>query len=254
MPALGEVLERLYTAWDNLGSAQGTMRLRSDLRRTHQAFEAWRQGSVPGSVQLLRTSVTDRDSSSVAASMDDSEPNIVESVFCFWMTKPWRWRVETSVIEQGQISAPREILVINGATWWTWTTDGGVYTNAGAAYPEQLQHSGVDHALLVMLDPAPLLGTLHMRVDGSAAALRRHGDLVTATARNPQMEPGLWPGAEGYRLLVDGQHGILLRAEAQQAGDTYAESWFSNLALDQMIPEERFVFEAPPSAQIHYRR
>ena len=254
MPALGEVLERLYTAWDNLSSVQGTMRLRSDLQRTHQAFEAWQHGSVPGSVQVLRTSVTDRDSSSVAESVDDSEPNIVESVFCFWMTKPWRWRVETSVIEQGQMSALREILVINGATWWTWTTDGGVYTNARAAHPEQLQHSGVDHALLVMLDPAPLLGTLRMRIDGSAAALGRQGDLVTATARNPQMDSGLWPGAEGYKLLVDRQHGILLRAEAYQAGDNYAETAFSDLALDQVIPEERFVFEAPPGTRTYYRR
>jgi outer membrane lipoprotein-sorting protein len=252
MPALGEVLERLHTAWDHLSSAQGTMRLWCDLQRTHDAFEIWRLGFHPASVEVLNAPVADRDTSPKVESSDDSRSGIYEQVFRFWMAKPWHWRVESLAVAPGQLSEPREILVINGTIWWTWTAGNDVHTNARAPHPEQREHSGVDRALLVMLDPAPLVGTLQLHVDGSAEALGLQGDLVDGIARNSQIDPGLWPGADQYRLLVDRQHGILLRAEALQDGNTYAATTFTDLAIDQAIPEERFVFEVPSRVRVHY--
>lgn len=249
MPALGEVLERLHTAWDHLSSAEGTMRSWHDPRRTEQAFGIWRQGFAPGSVQALDGAAAASD----AEAGDTAEPAVVEAVFRFWMVKPWRWRVETCALINGALTEPREVMVINGPVWWTWTSDGGVYTNARAAHPEQRAHSGVDRALLVMLDPAPLAGTLRMRVGAEADVRGRPCDVVDCTVRNPQTDPGLWPGAEHYTLLVDRQHGILLQAQALQAGSAYAETVFTDLALDQPIPDDRFVFEAPPGVRVHYR-
>lgn len=254
MPALGEVLERLHTAWNHLSSAQGIMRLRCDLQRTHDAFEVWRLGVHPGGVQVLHTPVADRDTSPKVESVDGPRSGISEQDIRFWMAKPWHWRVESLAVTQGQVVEPREVIVINGAIWWTWTAGNDVHTNARASHPEQREHSGVDRALLVMLDPAPLVGTLHLQVGGSAESLGRQGDVVDGSTRNSQIDPGLWPGADQYRLLVDRQYGILLRAEALQEGNTYAETTFTDLAIDQAIPAERFVFEAPRNVRVHYHR
>lgn len=254
MPALGEVLERLHTAWDHLNSARGTMRLRYDPERTHRAFEVWRQGGATDSVRALHAAMTDRETAPATPSGDGAPPNAREEVFRFWMVKPWHWRVEILAVEQEQVTHPREVMVINEAIWWTWTGGSDAHTNARDAQPEQREHSGVDRALLVMLDPAALVGTLRMSVDDSADALGRHGIVVSCSARNPQVDPGLWPGADQYRLLIDRRHGILLRAEALQAEDTYAETAFTDLALDEAIPDERFAFEVPPGVRVHYHR
>lgn len=48
MQSLGEVLERLHTAWDRVHSAQGTMRFWYEPQRTRRAYEAWRHASPPG--------------------------------------------------------------------------------------------------------------------------------------------------------------------------------------------------------------
>jgi hypothetical protein len=54
MQSLGDVLERLHTAWDRLNSVQGTMRFWYEPQRTRSAYEVWRHGSAPGSIEPLR--------------------------------------------------------------------------------------------------------------------------------------------------------------------------------------------------------
>lgn len=187
MPSLGEILENLHTAWDRLQSAQGTMHLWYEPERTRRAYESWRHASSPGSIQPLRESAT-HDGASLADAQIGAP---VEEYFNFWVAKPWRWRVERSVVEGGgQVGEPRSVFVINDAVWWSWTVDDHVHTNARAAHPEEREHSGVDRALLVMLDPAPLLGTLRMHTAGSAEELGRQCDVVQGTARDSQIDPG----------------------------------------------------------------
>lgn len=255
MQSLGEVLERLHTAWDRLHSAQGTMRLWYEPQRTRRAYEAWRHASPPGSIEPLHAAGARADASPAAEPADTLRAEAVEQYYRFWTTKPWRWRVERLEADsRGPVSTPREIFVINGAVWWSWSQDEKhkVHTNARAAHPEQRAHSGVDRALLVMLDPAPLLGTLRLHVAGSAEELGRQAAVVQGTVRDPQPDPGLWPGADLYTLLVESQHGILLRAEALLAGEVNAGTAFTELVLDQPIPEERFVLEVPRGARVRY--
>ncbi|HZC79186.1 MAG TPA: hypothetical protein VE258_15645 [Ktedonobacterales bacterium] len=255
MPSLGDVLEWLHTAWDRLQSAQGSMRLWYEPLRTRRAYEAWRHASPPGSIAPLRAAGARGDASPAAEPADTLREEAVEQYYRFWMAKPWRWRVERPGADsRGRLSEPHEIIVINGAVWWSWTQDEQhtVHTNARAAHPEEHTHSGVDRGLLVMLDPAPLLGTLRMHLAGSAEELGRQADVVQGTVRDPQPDPGLWPGADQYRLLVDRQYGILLRAEALLAGEVYAGTAFTELVLDRPIPEERFVLQVPRGARVHY--
>src|SRR5260370_16293207 len=127
------------------------------------------------------------------------------------MAKPWHWRIERLRADsRGQLSELHEIMVINGAVWWVWIQDEQhkVHPNARAAHPEQRAHNGVDRALLVMLDPAPLLGTLRLHVAGSAEELGRQADVVQGTVRDPHPHPALWPGADPYTPLVGKQYGI----------------------------------------------
>ncbi len=255
MQSLGDVLERLHTAWDRLNSAQGTMRFWHEPRRARRAYEAWRHASPPGSIEPLRAAGARADASPAAEPADTLREVAIEGYFRFWMAKPWHWRIERLRADsRGQLSELHEIMVINGAVWWVWIQDEQhkVHTNARAAHPEQRAHDGVDRALLVMLDPAPLLGTLRLHGVGSAEELGRQADVVQGTVRNPQPDPGLWPGADQYRLLVDRQCGILLRAEALLAGEVYAGTAFTELVLDQPIPEERFVLQVPRGARVRY--
>lgn len=237
MPSLGEVLERLHTAWDHLSAAQGTMRFRHDPLRTRQAWGRWRDASPPGSIQVM--------------SGPEADESYSEEYYRFWMTKPWRWRIEQFAAGGQQSSAePQQIHVIVGGTWWSWSAGNPAYTNARSTAPRQVRHHGVNRGLLVMLDPAPLTGTLRMRVAGPAEEAGRRGDVVIGSARDPQPDPGLWPGADEYRLLVEREHGVLLRAEASLAGEVYAGTAFTELLLDQAIPDERFVFQPPAGASI----
>ncbi len=255
MQSLGAVLERLHTAWDRLQSAQGTMRLWYEPQCTRRAYEAWRHTSPPGSIAPLRAAGARADASPAAEPADTLREEAVEQYYRFWMAKPWRWRVERLRADShGQLSEPHQVSVINGAVWWSWSQDEKhkVHTNARAAHPEEQKYSGVDRALLVMLDPAPLLGTLRLHMVGSAEELGQQADVVQGTVRDPQSDPGLWPGADLYTLLVETQHGILLRAEAVLAGDVYAGTAFTELVLDRPIPEERFVLQVPRGACVRY--
>lgn len=252
MPSLGEVLERLHTAWDHLDSAQGTMRLWYQPMRTGRAWERWRQASPPGSIaRIERPDLLAGVSSQDDIAMGAQEP--YSEQFCrFWMAKPWRWRIEQLASSDAKSSLePYQVMVIDDGIWWSWSAGNAVSTNARTGHRAQARHPGVDRALLVMLDPASLMGTLRLRVAGSAEEIDRHGDVIMGTPRNPQPDPGLWPGADEYRLLVEREHGILLRAEALLEGDVYAGTALNELTLDQAAPEERFEFHLPPGVPVH---
>ena len=252
MSALGEVLERMHTAWDHLSSAQGTMRFWYEPIRTHHAWERWRDQSPPGSIAMIPGPVARGGMSPQGAATNNAREPYSEQYYRFWMAKPWRWRIEQfSAVGPQSLAEPQQILVIDGGIWWNWSEGAPVYTNARSTAPKQARHPGVDRGLLVMLDPASLTGTLRMRVGGSADEIGRRGDVVSGTARDPQPDPGLWPGADEYRLLVERAHGVLLRAEALLAGEVYSGTAFTELTLDQAAPDERFVFQAPAGVPVH---
>lgn len=246
MSSLGDVLERLHTAWSRLDSAQGTMRLEYEATRGRLAWDAWAHGHPAGSVVELR----ERPGAN-ATRTEAPGGSVREELVRFWMAKPWRWRVERLPVGVLDPSAATEQLhIVDGARWWLWSRGNDAITNAHAADPEQVQSGGVDQALTILLDPAPLSGTLRMTVTGASDHLGRPGDLIEATPRDTQIDPGLWPGADSYTLMADGQLGILLRAEARLAGERFALSEFTALELDGSIPEERFAFQPPPGVHV----
>lgn len=247
MQSLGKVLERLHTAWDHLNTAQGIMRFWYEPMHTRRAWERWRDASPPGSIQLLQPT----------GSQGPVTDSTREQYYRFWMAKPWRWRIEQFDTEDStsSLAKPQQVMVIDGGVYWSWSAGSAVHTNAQTVLPSQTRHPGVDSGLLVMLDPAPLAGTLRLRLAERTEAERtveigRRGDVVLGTVRDQQQHPGLWPGADQYRLLVEREHGILLRAEALLAEHVFAATTFTDLTLDQDVPDERFTFQPPEGVSV----
>lgn len=220
--------------------------------RTQRAWESWRDASPPGSIQSILPSGAQGSALPQGAMIAGEDEPYIEQRYQFWMAKPWRWRiVQSALADPSSSAAPQQVMVIDGAKWWSWTAGNAVYTNAQSAHPTQARHAGVDRALLVMLEPAPLVGALRMRVAASAEEIGRPGDSVICTTRDPQSDPGLWPGADEYKLLVEHEHGILLRAEAQSVGGVFASAAFTELTLNEPIPDDRYVFQLPTGVTVH---
>ncbi len=168
-----------------------------------------------------------------------------------WMAKPWRWRIE----KVGAGSSPRQVTVIDGAWYWTYamipSRGYGVFTNMRLGQPKEPEYPGVDSEILTMLDPASFTESLTLRVTGGATEHGWLGDELKGSAQDRSRHPGQWPGADEYELLVEREHGILLRAEALLDGKTYARTEFTELILNQTIPDERFVFQIPDGVPVY---
>ncbi len=57
-------------------------------------------------------------------------------------------------------------------------------------------------------------------------------------------------GADEYRLLVERERGVVLRAAALLEGEEFWASEFEELVFDEELPRETFVFEPPPGVEI----
>jgi hypothetical protein len=62
----------------------------------------------------------------------------------------------------------------------------------------------------------------------------------------PESGPGAWP----QELLVDAERGVLLRSAGLLDGEPFAVSEVLSVAFDETLPDELFVFEAPPGEEI----
>jgi len=56
----------------------------------------------------------------------------------------------------------------------------------------------------------------------------------------------LGSGADEYELVVDAEHGFLLRSEARLGGEPFLVLEITELSLDDDLPPDTFTFDAPP--------
>ncbi len=110
--------------------------------------------------------------------------------------------------------------------------------------------TSLDDAILMMLDPAFIATELDLSVSGVARHLGRSAFDVVATPRGGIGTYPLWPGADSYRLLVDAERGVLLRASPLLEGEVFAGRDFGEIAFDDDIPDEMFVFHPPSNARL----
>jgi outer membrane lipoprotein-sorting protein len=157
-----------------------------------------------------------------------------------WLAKPDRIRTEFSVGEEFVTA------VLVGDTWWSWSPSQGAMTNAGD--PHHSHGTGPGHALV---DPAPILPAVDIEIAGRSTFLGR-GVLQVVATPSPLDENdeewhdwhgathGLGGGADEYRLLVDEERGVLLRAEARLSGQPFRLLEIEEVAFDEDLPQELF--------------
>lgn len=123
---------------------------------------------------------------------------------------------------------------------------------------------GIDRGFEVMLDPAPLVGVLDLRVAGNsriadratltAHAAPRHdilsGVKAPSYSRAFRALHALDIGADSYHLEVDQQRGVLLAITAIRGGQPFYTITTLASGFDEPIPAETFVFKPPEGEQI----
>lgn len=152
-----------------------------------------------------------------------------------WFAPPDWLRFE-SAATAGAATLFSHTTVKAGEVWWTRDTDGRVSTNerdrtgAGgwSTFEEELH-----------VDPAALAATSHLELAGAATWLGRPAVAVHA---RPRRGPGrmlhAWPWTllhDDARLLVDAEHGVLLRLELAADGVVLVTSEVVELAFDERI-------------------
>jgi hypothetical protein len=227
---LGQALELLHTSTTRWRSIRAAGR---EWRHSARAWEAWQRSVPPQSSAVTY----------LGAPEDEPKPEETEERWWLWQAKPDRTRAEFVV--QGETLTA----VVLGETWWSWSPTQGAMTNAGD--PHSSQGTGPSYALI---EPAPILPAVDLQVTSRSSFLGR--TVLEVVARPSVLDEddeeadylrgathGLGSGADEYRLLIDAERGVLLRAEAVIGGAPFRILEMNAVAFDEDFPEDTF---APP--------
>ena len=149
-----------------------------------------------------------------------------------------RYRAETE--QQGHAS----VTVSDGEQVWHWNPSmGAVVHDAGNST------SGWD----VILDPRELLAAGDLEPAGHREVIGR--DALVVEGRVPAGEPfrpfdSLRLGTTDFELLVDAERGVVLRTEARLDGRPFHVRELLEVAFDEPLPDETFVYEPPPGETV----
>jgi hypothetical protein len=112
---------------------------------------------------------------------------------------------------------------------------------------------GWQHGMLIA--PLALAPALEFEVGVPTTAAGRDGIRVRSLPRPAGDDPHLFglgaAGADEYELVVDLERGILLRTEARLEGAPFAILEFTEVAFDESLPPELFVFTTEPGEALH---
>jgi outer membrane lipoprotein-sorting protein len=227
MSELGDLLELLHGA-GRFRTARVEFRTWQHASRGMAAFRSQAEGAVMMYAQ--------------SEAEGPPPPEESESQARLWLEPPDRARLERD---------DDHLAVRDGELWWSWRRDWGASTNEGA---DDEVTTSVGDELLPFLDPAAQIGALEWSPVGRG---ERNGRAVLrATARPRRALAGdprdvrwslhaLGAGADEYAIEVDVESGALMRVEARFQGDPFEITEIVDLALDEELPPDTFVFAAP---------
>ncbi len=234
---LGVLLVLLSRAHRSFRTLRAELRVWRHHERLHEAYtrrNAERRDGT-GMVQIAFGS-----SQGTAPQPSESEDRIR-----LWLAPPDRLREEAV---SGWTGEPTESLLVQVAdTWWSFDPRVGAMTNDGS--PRHQHGTQVD---ALMLDPAQLSVSHELRILGRTMHAGRNAIRVEALpARRARVLPepasdGGWP----LDVLVDAERGVLLRSAGLLDGEPFILSEVVSVAFDEALPDELFVFEAPPGEEI----
>lgn len=152
-----------------------------------------------------------------------------------WLAKPDKRKA------QFQVGDEVVAAVFLGGWWWGWSPSRGFITNDGS--PSHSHGFGPAEGLI---DHSRQIASLDLRVDSRATFLSRPAFRVTVVPRHDR--PGgfdrtlhmLGTGADEYRLVVDGEIGVLLRCEARFHGDAFRVIEADEFVVDDVLSEGTF--------------
>jgi hypothetical protein len=231
---LPDLFELLHDAPESFLTLRGTIRSWHDRAVQERAFERHRAemeerrgGGRSYGVLLL-------------GGQGPESPPTVEETVRLWLDRPDRVREEV----EGE--HPRT-LVRNGRKMWSRMPKWG-------AVEHDLDDEGDvgwQHGML--LAPLALAPAFEFEVGVATTVGGRDGIRVRSLPR-PADEPHLFglgaAGADEYELVVDLERGILLRTEARLEGAPFAILEFTEVAFDESLAPELFVFTAEPGEAV----
>lgn len=152
-----------------------------------------------------------------------------------WLAKPDRRRA------QFQVGDEVVTAVFVGGWWWSWSPSRGFITNDGA--PNHGHGFGPAEGLI---DHSRQIASFDVQVDSRATFLSRPAFRVTVVPRHGG--PGVFDrtlhmlgtGADEYRLVVDGEIGVLLRCEARFRGYAFRVIEADDFVVDEVLSERTF--------------
>jgi hypothetical protein len=166
-----------------------------------------------------------------------------EDQWALWVAPEGRVRAEFSIGEEQMVA------VLCGTQWWHWSPSTGGQTNAADPSERGSHGTGPGAALL---ETAGILPSLSFEVTGRAEVVGRPALAVRARPLPSERDlhvpsglHGIGSGADEYRLLVDAERGVLLRAEALFNGEALRVLEVDDIGFDEDLPPETFVLELP---------
>lgn len=224
---LGDLLERLHGP-ARFRSLRGVFRVWRHEPRVLEAFHAAhpRQGGF----------------AMVAQAGGGEAPSETERKWCFSVEPPDRLR------EEWEPPWANALGVRDGRRWWSYSEQ----TGAIAGEDTQTTSSGIGQEIATLIYPAELLSVLEFEPAGFGARAGRQVQLARATPRPQRSGPPLdfslhhlGVGATEYALDVDTEHGVLLRVEARRDGQAFMVREATEIAFNEPMPDDTFVFRAP---------
>jgi diguanylate cyclase (GGDEF)-like protein len=170
-------------------------------------------------------------------------PRFVEETTRLWLERPDRVREEKT-------GAFPRIGVRVGDTWWHYNEYQGAITNNGSGV-----NTGLGGEFGLILEPAPLLPWFDFEILGDEVqadrpALRVLGRLRPAPRRAFFLPPPLPAGCDLFEFVVDREQGTLLRVVALINGEPALDLQIVEVAFDEPIAPETFVFEPPAGVTV----
>lgn len=241
MSALGDLLELLHGAQEPFRTLRAVYRTWTHRARSTAAFLAMAEAGG-GSIHTFAD--------------DDEREREPESMR---IVRIWRQRDSARTEEVGSGEGGYGVRV--GERWWSWSHELGAISNE----LEPDVGSGTGEELRALLDPTQILAAARFEPLGRASVAGR----ATITARAIPRHAGksgrrpfsdafalhdLGAGGDRYLLDVDAERGVLLRVEAIRDGLPFQRTEAVEIAFDEPLEDDLFVFRAPPGESVRSPR
>jgi outer membrane lipoprotein-sorting protein len=237
---LGQLLQLLYGAHGRFRTARGALYHRESRRLVREAMkrEVKRGNARPGIGVRIAQGVPHGDC--------QEPPDLHEERHRFWWEPPDRLRQEVNY----DVPEAQRIAVHDGELWWLYSTVHGAVSNAALDAEERAHHqAGGGERFKQLLEPSDFLVSLEFGEISREERVLRVRARPRRDARDGMVRMR-FRGADALELEVDAEVGIVRRLTILLDGKELSSTELTELVLDEMFPEDTFVFVPPPGEEV----